>query len=148
MSKFKWGNIPVPEGHVLSLVAGVALHIWHPLELSPAAWLRHVLGWPILLAGILLIARCVATVQDIDIEKPVTLITTGPYAFSRNPMYLAWTIIYLAIVLLVNSWWLIILLPALVLFTHFFVVAREEDQLERQFGEQYRQYCAKVRRYL
>ena len=148
MSRFNWSNIPIPEGHVILLVVGVALHIWQPLELNHATWLRHVLGWPILLMGILLIVRGVVVVKDINIGKPVTLITTGPYAFSRNPMYLAWNIIYLAIALLVNTWWLIVLLPVLILYTHYFVVAREEEQLERQFGEQYRQYRAKVHRYL
>jgi protein-S-isoprenylcysteine O-methyltransferase Ste14 len=148
MRRFNWGNIPIPEGHVILLVVGVALHIWHSLELNQATWLRHVFGWPILLMGILLIARGLVVVNDINIEKPVNLITTGPYAFSRNPMYLAWTMIYLAIALLVNTWWLIVLLPVLILYTHYFVVAREEEQLERLFGEEYRQYRAKVRRYL
>lgn len=40
------------------------------------------------------------------------------------------------------------LLPAVIAFTHYFVIRREEQQLEKQFGEQYRQYCAQVRRYL
>jgi protein-S-isoprenylcysteine O-methyltransferase Ste14 len=39
-------------------------------------------------------------------------------------------------------------LPMLLIFTHYFVVRQEECQLERQFGEQYRQYRNRVRRYL
>ncbi len=63
-------------------------------------------------------------------------------------MYLAWTIIYVATAVLVNTWWLVMLLPVLQLFTHYVVVRQEERQLERQFGEPYRQYRGQVRRYL
>jgi protein-S-isoprenylcysteine O-methyltransferase Ste14 len=83
-----------------------------------------------------------------DFSKPTEVMTMGPYSFSRNPMYVAWTLIYLAITLLVNTLWLIILLPITLLFTHFFVIRKEEAQLEQMFGEAYRQYRARVRRYL
>ena len=63
-------------------------------------------------------------------------------------MYVAWSVIYIGIAMLVNTGWLIILLPAVIAFTHYFVIRREEQQLEKQFGEQYRQYRAQVRRYL
>lgn len=148
MGRIKWSNIPIPEGHVALLVVGIALQIWRPLEIFTQGWMRHAIGWPLLVTGILLTAWCVRAVNAIDIAKPGTLITTGPYAFSRNPMYLAWTMIYLAGAVLVNTWWLMILLPALALFTHYFVVKREEAQLERLFGERYRDYCARVRRYM
>jgi protein-S-isoprenylcysteine O-methyltransferase Ste14 len=148
MNKLNWSNIPIPEGHVTLLVVGVVLHLWRPLRLFQTAWPRHVLGWPLLLIGIWLVAWAVAAVKAVDIQKPTKLITAGPYAISRNPMYIAWTIIYLAAAILVNTWWLIILLPVLILFTHYFVVRHEERKLELQFGEQYRQYCARVRRYL
>jgi protein-S-isoprenylcysteine O-methyltransferase Ste14 len=98
--------------------------------------------------GILLAGWAVAAAKDRDIEKPTEIISSGPYAFSRNPMYVAWTLIYLAIALLVNAWWLIVLLPVLILFTHYFVVRQEERQLEQQFGEPYRQYRSRVRRYV
>jgi protein-S-isoprenylcysteine O-methyltransferase Ste14 len=148
MSKLKWSNIPIPEGHVIGLVLGIALHIWRPLDFLQTTWLGSIVGGSILLAGILLAAWAVTTVKEIDIEKPTTIITTGPYAFSRNPMYLAWTLIYLATTILVNTWWLIILLPMPLLLTHLYIVYREERQLEQKFGEEYRQYRARVRRYL
>lgn len=148
MSKFKWSNIPIPEGHVILLLIGTALHAWRPLDFLQTTLLRYILGGPLLLTGILIVAWAVMTVNAIDISKPTTIITTGPYAFSRNPMYVAWAFIYLAIALLVNTWWLIILFPVLLLFIHFRDVRQEERQLEKEFGEQYREYCARVRRYL
>ena len=148
MCNFRWSNIPIPEGHVALLVVGVSLHLWRPLRFVQAAWLKHVLGWPLLLIGILLATWAVAAVKDRDIQKPTEIISAGPYAFSQNPMYLAWTIIYVATAVLVNTWWLIMFLPVLLSFTHYFVVRREERQLERQFGEPYRQYRDQVRRYL
>jgi protein-S-isoprenylcysteine O-methyltransferase Ste14 len=83
----------------------------------------------------LLAAWAVAAVKDRDVEKPTEIISSGPYAFGRNPMYLAWTILYVAAAVLVNTWWLILLLPVLLLVTHYFVVRQEERQLEQQFGE-------------
>lgn len=148
MNRHTWSNIPAPEGQVTLLLVGVILHFWRPLRLFQSAWPRHILGWPLLLKGILLVDWTVAAVKAMDIQKPTKLITAGPYAMSRNPMYIAWTIIYLATAMLVNALWLIILLPVLILFTHYFVVRQEERQLEQQFGEQHRQYCARVRRYL
>jgi protein-S-isoprenylcysteine O-methyltransferase Ste14 len=132
----------------MPLVVGVAFHIWLPLELFEIAGMKAVLGWPLLLLGGLLIAWTVVTIKNMDIGRPTRVIDTGPYRFSRNPMYVAWTVIYVGMVVLVNTWWLLIFLPVLLGFTHYFVIHREEQQLEQHFGKEYRQYCDHVRRYL
>jgi protein-S-isoprenylcysteine O-methyltransferase Ste14 len=129
-------------------VAGVALHIWLPLKLLDIPWLMHVLGWPLLLLGSLFAAWAVVTIKDMNISRPTRVIDSGPYRFSRNPMYVAWTAIYVGITVLVNNGWLLIFLPVLVGFTHYFVVRREEQQLEQRFGNEYRQFRDRVRRYL
>jgi protein-S-isoprenylcysteine O-methyltransferase Ste14 len=74
MSSLRWSNIPIPEGHVIPLVLGMAM--------------------------------------------------------------------------LVNTWWLLILLPAVIAFTHYIVVHQEEQKLEQKFGEEYREYMGRVWRYL
>ena len=148
MRQIKWSNIPIPQGHVIPLVIGVVFHMWRPLELWRAVWQRQILGWVLLLAGILLVFWATMTFKQMDFEKPTALMRTGPYTFSRNPMYVAWTLIYLAITLLVNTGWLFILFPVSLLIIHFYDVRREEHFLEQNFGEEYRQYRARVRRYL
>lgn len=148
MSSIRWSNIPMPEGHVIPLLAGLALHAFLPRTLFGSGWLKHLIGWPPLLLGGLLAAWAVAVSGDMDIDRPTGLIVSGPYRFSRNPMYLAWTLIYAGIAALVNTWWLLMLLPLVLVFTHYFVVRREEQRLEQEFGEEYRQYRNNVRRYL
>lgn len=148
MGIIKWNNIPIPEGHVITLVAGIALDWWRPLEFWQAVWQRQAFGWILLLPGILLALWAATAFKQMDFEKPTAIITSGPYAFSRNPMYVAWTLIYLAITLLVNTWWLIILLPVSLLIMHFYDVRSEERLLEQKFGDDYRHYRARVRRYL
>lgn len=49
MNKLNWNNIPIPEGHVTLLGAGIALHFWRPLPLFQATWPVHLFGWPLLL---------------------------------------------------------------------------------------------------
>jgi protein-S-isoprenylcysteine O-methyltransferase Ste14 len=146
--QIKWSNIPIPQGHVIPLGIGLVLHMWRPLELWQAVWQTQILGWILLLAGIFLAFWGTMTFKQMDFEKPTALMTTGPYAFSRNPMYVAWTLIYLAVTLLVNTLWLVILFPVSLLIIHFFDVRSEERFLEQKFGEDYRQYRARVRRYL
>lgn len=73
----------------------------------------------------------------------------GPYRFTRNPMYLGFTCIYLGIALCANSLWPLLALALVVLpLMHWFVIRREERYLERTFGAPYREYRQTVRRWI
>jgi protein-S-isoprenylcysteine O-methyltransferase Ste14 len=84
----------------------------------------------------------------IDVEAPTKLLTGGPYSFSRNPMYIGWTLIYLGTALAANSVWMIALLPIVMVFTHVTDVRNEERFLAEKFGNEYLEYQGRVRRYL
>jgi protein-S-isoprenylcysteine O-methyltransferase Ste14 len=62
-------------------------------------------------------------------------------------MYIAWALIYLGVGLAANSLWITALFPPVAAFTHFVDIRKEEHLLERQFGEGYRHYRERVRRY-
>jgi protein-S-isoprenylcysteine O-methyltransferase Ste14 len=146
-STWRWRNTPLPEPHLVGLGVGIVLNVitsWRP---AWPAWSRHGLGWPLILAGLLLAAWSVRAAADVDMERPDQLVRRGPYAFSRNPMYLAWMLVYLGIALLLQIAWLLLLLPVVLLWTHLVVVG-EERRLEGRFGTAYRGYKRSVRRYL
>ncbi len=91
----------------------------------------------------------VAHGTNVNPTLPTTsIVTTGPYRFTRNPLYLGLTMIYLGLTLAINTWWSLLLLVPVLFVMHFDVVLREERYLERKFGDTYRQYRAHVRRYL
>jgi protein-S-isoprenylcysteine O-methyltransferase Ste14 len=81
-------------------------------------------------------------------EPTTAIVTGGPFRFSRNPLYVALTLLYLGLSLAVNTGWGFFALVPLLLVMHYGVVLREERYLEQKFGETYRQYRAEVRRYL
>ncbi len=73
---------------------------------------------------------------------------SGPYCFTRNPLYLSLATLYFGIGVWTNSLWIILLLvPLLVVMTRE-VIAREEAYLERAFGDTYLVYRSEVRRWL
>ena len=76
------------------------------------------------------------------------LVTTGIHGWSRNPIYLGMFLIYGGIGIVVRSPWILILLLLLGITMRYGVVAREEAYLERRFGDAYRYYKARVRRWL
>ena len=81
-------------------------------------------------------------------ERTTTIVRTGPYRFSRNPIYLAFILFVLGLsVWLNNAWLLVTLVPAVCLIA-MVVIPREEKFLERNFNDQYRSYKARVRRWL
>ena len=146
--KLRWSNIPIPEGHLALLAGGIIAHAFLPVKPLPNTWTGHALGWPLLVLGLVLAAWAVWAFQDMDFSKPTKVVTTGPYALSRNPMYLAWTLIYLGFAFIVNTLWLIFFLPLVLLITHLVIVSIEERRLQQTFGDDYRQYRKRVRRYL
>jgi protein-S-isoprenylcysteine O-methyltransferase Ste14 len=81
-------------------------------------------------------------------QTPSTLVVEGPYKFSRNPIYLAVTILLIGLAILVGS--LSIFIVAIVLFIIFqkWFVGWEEKKLEEVFGEEYLEYKKRVRRWL
>ena len=81
-------------------------------------------------------------------SKPSTaIVTTGLYRFSRNPIYLALTLLYLGIIVMdSNIWGVLALVPVLYLMTTG-VIQREETYLEEKFGQDYLEYKASVRRW-
>ena len=86
---------------------------------------------------------------NVNPMQPTTaVVTTGPFRFSRNPLYVALTLFYLGLTLAFNMWWGIVVLIPLLIIMHYGVILREERYLEHKFGETYRQYRSTVRRYL
>jgi len=81
-------------------------------------------------------------------RSPRRIVTAGPFRFSRNPLYVAITLLYLGLTLAVKTWWGVVVLVPVLTTMHRGVVLREERYLEQKFGESYRQYRSKVRRYL
>jgi protein-S-isoprenylcysteine O-methyltransferase Ste14 len=75
-------------------------------------------------------------------------VATGPFRFSRNPLYVALTLIYVGLALLTNALWVLVLIVPVLLLMHYGVVRREERYLEAKFGDAYRAYRSSVRRYL
>ena len=81
-------------------------------------------------------------------EPSTALIETGPYAFTRNPIYIGFVIAYFGLAIILTSLWVLLLLTPVVVILQRGVVEREEVYLERQFGETYRKYKARVPRWL
>jgi len=95
------------------------------------------------------VAKFRAAGTPVPARKPTTVIVrTGPYRFSRNPIYLAFSLCQLGIAIWVNSVWLLATLVGAVALIHYVVIRREEQYLERKFGAQYLDYKASVRRWL
>lgn len=84
-----------------------------------------------------------------DLSTPVAaLVRDGPYRYSRNPIYLAIALLYLGINLLLSNLWGVILLPLWLAIVNRGVILPEERYLDERFGEAYRAYRKRVRRWL
>ena len=82
-------------------------------------------------------------------HKPASrLVTRGIYAWTRNPMYLGMALLYCGVAILFDSVVALLLLPLVLLIMQTQVISKEEAYLERAFGDEYRAYKLRVRRWL
>lgn len=146
-SSWRWTNIPLPEPHLMGILASGVLHLTLPWRLPRGRWLGSSAGWTLLGTGVAMSASAVRAASDVDLERPSTLISSGPYAISRNPMYVGWILLYLGGALITRNAWMVASLPIVAGIIHRDVL-REEPTLEQAFGEEYLRYRKLVRRYL
>ncbi len=86
---------------------------------------------------------------SVDYRKPTTMIiSTGPFAYSRNPVYVSMTMCHVGIAIAADSIWVLVMVLPAVLIIHYIVISREEAFLEGKFGEDYLRYKASVRRWI
>ena len=135
-----------------ALGLGLVLHWWIPIWSLPPLYSRP-LGVGLCLTGIGVGFWGCATMYragtNVRPDRPVTaLVTGGPFRYSRNPLYLCLTALYLGITLLLHALWPLVILVPLLLIVHRGIVLREERFLEARFGDAYRAYKARVRRWL
>ena len=77
-----------------------------------------------------------------------TIVTSGPYRFTRNPMYIGLSVFYSGVALLLDSWWTFALLLLVVAIVDRQVIAREERYLASAFATEYGSYRVRVRRWI
>ena len=105
-----------------------------------------LIGLALAAAGIRKFSRAGTPVQSV---KPTrALVTTGIHGWTRNPIYIGMFLLYGGIGVAAQSPWILILTVPLAFTIRYGVVAREEAYLERRFGDAYRDYKARVRRWL
>ena len=141
-------NVPIPEAFVAALLSGGAAHAVAARPISRDLGALRAGGLALLLLGLGLIAWAMAAARNIRIDRPTALVTLGPYALSRNPMYVGWALCSLAVSLLVNSRWLLVTTSAAGLYHHLHEIPKEEEFLLAHFGEEYESYRRRTRRYL
>jgi len=142
-----------PILYIATLAAAYVLQRLAPL---PAGWMPlwlRALGAAALVAGLVL--GVVAILGFLRAQTPVrptaraaTLVATGVYRFTRNPMYLAAILSYAGLGLAWPALWLVLLTPPMALALDRLAIRREERHLQARFGDAYRAYCARVRRWI
>jgi protein-S-isoprenylcysteine O-methyltransferase Ste14 len=154
---------PVPEAANLgvarpplvylgSIALGVILHFVRPVSLLPRG-VSSRFGAAVILFAIGLFVFAVRTFRAAGTPVPgnqptTTIVGSGPYRFSRNPIYLAFSLFQLGIALWVNTLWLVLTLLVAMAIMSLVVIPREERYLEARFPSEYPPYKASVRRWL
>ena len=143
---------PPPLIYAAGLGIGLLLHKLVPVRFLPPGWARYA-GWPLVAVSFLPGASAAVMMRRaktaLNPHRPTTaFVPDGPFKYTRNPIYVSFTLLYTGITILANSLWTALLLPLVLVVMQRGVIEREERYLERKFGAQYLKYKAGVRRWI
>jgi len=145
-------RIPPPVVYVAAFLISLALQARFPLPFL-ARPIALGLGGAIAALGALCIVTSIPTMLrgrgTLNTAGPsAALVVSGPYRFSRNPMYLGLTLLYAGVAVMFGVVWALLFVLPLVIYTQIWVIAPEERYLQRAFGDDYSVYSAHVRRWV
>lgn len=142
----------VPSRTTSAIAVAFLADTIYPIRLLPDM-IRFSLGPALLLASMAVMPPVLFAFgragTPFDVRRPATrLVTDGPYRFSRNPTYVSMIGLCLAIAVIADNAWLIPTVIAATALLCRFVVLAEERHLEERFGDDYRRYKARVKRWI
>jgi protein-S-isoprenylcysteine O-methyltransferase Ste14 len=144
---------PPPLIYLGALAAGLVLQRVRPLPIFPHSLVARLVGGCLVVGGLALSGTVVVHFRRA--QTPVTplretrhLVLSGPYRFSRNPDYLGQALVTGGLGLLAGSAGVLLALVPALLLVRYDVIAREERYLEEKFGEEYRRFRGRVRRWV
>ncbi len=148
-------RLPWPPMIYLAAVAiGLVVDVNFPLPwvTGPFTTVLQVMGAVVGLGALILDVVTVKTFRDhqttiLPHKGATNLITSGPFAWSRNPIYLGNTLLVLGVGLYFGKLWLVILAPIAAFITQKLAIEREEQHLQAKFGVAWMEYASKVRRW-
>ena len=147
---------PPPVIFAGTVVLALALHWLLPKPLPAilmAEEVRYGVGPALAVLSVMIAMASIRRFRKAGTNVPpwqatTTIVETGPYRFSRNPMYLGLAGLYLGIGLIVGGLWFAILFVPFLIVIQLGVILREEVYLARKFGDVYLDYKSRVRRWL
>jgi len=142
-----------PLAWALAVLAGLALDWLVPLPFLPADLAAGWFGALVFALALALAVWAIVTItrakSNVPTNRPTTtIVESGPYRFTRNPIYLGMFGGLIGLAIAFDNLWLLMMLVPFALVIRYGVVAREEAYLERKFGDLYRGYRLRVRRWL
>lgn len=148
-------RFPPPFYYLIGLLIGFLIHWWLPVYLVKPAHRAplEIAGVVLMALGLALFIGSVTRMRRAGTSPnphvPTQALTVaGPYRFTRNPIYLAFALVCAGFSLLVNLLWPLLSVPVAVAIVDRVVISKEERYLEAKFGDQYRDYCKRVRRWI
>ncbi len=144
-----------PRLYLAALAIGLLIEFFLPTSILDITWLephQRLIGTAISACGFILLTFCMMEFRKARTNVPTnlpanTIVDSGPFAWSRNPIYVALTLVYLGIAIAAKSAWIFGLIVPVLVIMRYGVIAREEVYLARKFGEAYLAYKERVRRW-
>ena len=140
-----------PFAYLGAIAVGVGVHHWWPMQARPGGWMLLGVALVVLGVSLLVWAKVVFRAKRTPLEPwkaTKAIVSDGPFAWSRNPVYIGFAIIQVGIGVWSDELAVVALVIVPVVMTALLIVPREEAYLRRKFGAEYEGYCARVRRWL
>ena len=144
-----------PLIYLAAIAAATGLTIARPLPWigAPLSDILLAIGWLMVAAVVAIDVTAMRTLMAAKTtimphRASANLVTGGPFALTRNPIYLANTMLVVAIGLIAGAIWFLVAAPAAAFLTQKLSIGPEERHLEARFGKKYRDYAKRVRRWI
>ena len=150
-------RVPPPAIFIVAFLIGLwlegAMYRVRMIGTDPAPRPLIMVGATLITAGVLVALWGVVTFRHhrtavLPFYPARNLVRTGPYRFTRNPMYLGMTLAHIGGAVALNAMWPLILLPMALVFLYTTVIRKEEAHLTQAFPREYADYIARVRRWI